>query len=703
MSLRDKAVDQLSRAEASKELAALAEEIAYHDRRYHLEDAPEINDAAYDALRGRNEAIEARFPDLKRMDSPSDKVGAPPGQTFAKVRHTVPMLSLGNAFDAGEVQEFVQRVRRFLNLSADMPVAFVAEPKIDGLSISLRYERGRLTNAATRGDGTEGEDVTRNVFEVPGIPRQIGGDRGGDAGPVPELLEVRGEIYMTRHDFADLNARRAEAGESLFANPRNAAAGSLRQLDPAVTAARPLSFLAYAWGAVSESLGDTLWAVRERFAAWGFPLSEPARLCPDTDALLAYYQELGSLRPELSFDVDGAVYKVDRQDLRTRLGFVHRAPRWAIAHKFPAEQAQTRLNDIQIQVGRTGALTPVAILEPVTVGGVVVSRATLHNEDEIKRKDARVGDLVVVQRAGDVIPQVVRVVEEQRPVNAAPFVFPDHCPECGSAAVRPEGEAIRRCTGGLICPAQAVERLKHFVSRDAFDIDGLGEKIITTFFKEGLVRQPANLFRLRKADEQSPTRLKDRPGWGEKSAENLFRAIEARREIDLDRFIYALGIRQIGQATARLLARTYHRFESFRAAMTQARDPSSQAWQDLVAINQIGDSMAADLVDFFAEEHNLSVLDDLLLEVTVRPFESEAVQASALSGKTIVFTGTLESMSRNEAKARAEALGAKVTGSVSAKTDYLVAGSDPGSKATKARDLGVTVLSEADWLALANG
>lgn len=693
MTLRDKPVAALSRDEAAAELAALAEEIAQHDRRYHQDDAPEISDAAYDRLRRRNEAIEARFPDLKRPDSPSDRVGAPPAPTFAKVRHAVPMLSLGNAFDDGEVLEFVARVRRFLNLPAEAELAFVAEPKIDGLSISLRYEQGRLRAAATRGDGTEGEDVTRNVFEVETVPQRI-------SGAVPDVLEVRGEIYMTRHDFAALNARRAEAGESLFANPRNAAAGSLRQLDPAVTAARPLSFFAYAWGEVSEALGETLWSVRQRFLDWGFPLNQPASLCTETDALLAYYRALETRRPELPFEVDGAVYKVDRQDLRTRLGFVHRAPRWAIAHKFPAEQARTRLNEIAIQVGRTGALTPVALLEPVTVGGVVVGRASLHNEDEIRRKDIRVGDLVVVQRAGDVIPQVVRVVAEERPPGTEPFAFPDHCPDCGSAAVRPEGEAIRRCTGGLICPAQAVERLKHFVSRDAFDIDGLGEKIITAFFKEGLVRQPGDLFRLRARDRDSPTRLKDRPGWGEKSAENLFNAIDARRAIALDRFLYALGIRQIGQATARLLARTYGRFETVRAAMTEAQDRDGQAWQDLVAINQIGDSMAADLVAFFAEDHNQRVLDDLLTEVTVRPFEAEAVQASALAGKTIVFTGTLEAMSRNEAKARAEALGARVTGSVSAKTDYLVAGGDPGSKATKARELGVTVLSEAEWLTL---
>lgn len=694
-SLREIAPEKLTQEEAAAELAALAAEIAAHDRAYYQEDAPTVSDAEYDALRRRNEAIEARFPELRRDDSPSRRVGAAPATGFRKVRHAVPMLSLGNAFADEDVQEFEARVRRFLSLKDEDRLEVVAEPKIDGLSCSLRYEGGRLVQAATRGDGTEGEDVTANVMTLADVPKTI-----ADA---PEVLEVRGEVYMDRAEFVKLNERRAERGEPLFANPRNAAAGSLRQLDPKVTARRPLGFFGYSWGELSSPLGDSQWAVRERLRSWGFRLNEPARLCADVQEMLDYYREIGLQRAELPFDIDGVVYKVNRLDWQDRLGFVSRAPRWAIAHKFPAEQAQTILRDIVIQVGRTGALTPVAILEPVTVGGVVVSRATLHNEDEIRRKDVRIGDTVVVQRAGDVIPQIVAVVPERRPEGATEYVFPEKCPECDSDAVRPEGEAVRRCTGGLICPAQAVERLRHFVSRDAFDIEGLGDKQIQAFFEDGRVRQPADIFTLEARERERLDKLVNKPGWGKKSVENLWRSIEARRTIALDRFIYALGIRQIGQATARLLARHYHTLEAWQKAMIEAADESTDAYVELTAIDQIGVSVARDLTAFFAEEHNLQVLERLKEQVTVEPFTAPRPVESPVSGKTVVFTGTLETMSRPEAKAKAESLGAKVAGSVSSKTDYVVVGADAGSKATKARELGVTTLTEQEWLALIGG
>ncbi len=694
------AVDELTPDQAAAELARLGREIARHDTLYHGEDRPEISDAAFDALRRRLEAIEARFPALVRADSPSRRVGAAPATGFAKVRHAVPMLSLANAFAPEEVAEFLARVRRFLALEADQPLTIVAEPKIDGLSLSLRYQDGALVQAATRGDGVEGEDVTANVRTIDEVPQTLAPD-----GAVPAVVEVRGEVYMTRDDFLALNARRRTADEATFANPRNAAAGSLRQLDATITAGRPLRFFAYSWGETSEPLGATLWQVRDRLAAWGFRLNAPARRCGSLDEMLALYREIEGARAGTAHDLDGVVYKVDRLDYRDRLGAVSRAPRWAIAHKFPAAQATTRLAEIKIQVGRTGALTPVALLDPVTVGGVVVTRATLHNEDEIARKDVRAGDTVVVQRAGEVIPQIVRVVVENRPADDAArprFAFPDRCPECDSLAVRDDGEVVRRCTGGLICPAQAVERLRHFVSRDAFDIDGLGEKIIETFWTEKLVRTPGDLFRLPETDATTTPRLQDRHGWGPKSAQNLFDAIAARRQIPLDRFIYALGIRQVGQATARLLARSYASLEAWRTAMIAAADRDGEAWHELTAIDQIGPSVADDLVGFFAEAHNLAVLDDLAAQLTVTPVAAPAAEAaSPLAGKTIVFTGTLATMSRGEAKARAEALGAKVTGSVSAKTDYVVVGADAGSKATKARDLGVATLTEEAWRALA--
>jgi DNA ligase (NAD+) len=692
--LRDIPVEDLTPELAAAELAALAREIAHHNRLYHQKDAPEIPDADYDALRRRNDQIELRFPELKRDDSPSLKVGAAPAAGFRKVVHEVPMLSLGNAFEPGEIDEFVARIRRFLNLPEDAPPELVAEPKVDGLSCALRYERGRLVLAATRGDGTEGEDVTENVRTIADVPQTLNG-------PAPEMLEVRGEVYMDRNEFMAFNARRAERGDPIFANPRNAAAGSLRQLDPRITAGRPLRFFGYSWGVVSERLAPTQWDMRARLEEFGFRLNKPSRLCAGARELLAYYAEIQQQRPDLPFDIDGVVYKVNRLDWQDRLGFVSRAPRWAIAHKFPAEQAQTRLKGIIVQVGRTGALTPVADLEPVTVGGVVVSRATLHNEDEIARKDVRIGDQVIVQRAGDVIPQIVGVVEALRPDGAEPYVFPHHCPVCGSEAPRDEGGVVRRCTGGLVCDAQAVERLRHFVSRDAFDIEGLGDKIIREFWDEGMVRRPGDIFRLRERDEKSLTRLKNHEGWGVRSAAKLFDSIEARRRIPLDRFIFALGIRQVGQATAKLLARHYLSLSHLRDCLEKARIHGSEEYGDLTNIEQIGPSVATDLLAFFGEAHNQEVLDDLLeAGVEVLDYVPPKAVTSAVAGKTVVFTGTLETVTRSEAKARAETLGAKVAGSVSAKTDYVVVGADAGSKAKRAQELGVTTLSEQEWLEL---
>lgn len=688
--LADTPVDTLTPPQAVEELERLAKAIAEADRLYHVEDAPELTDAEYDALRRRNAAIEARFPRLKRPDSPSDRVAPGPAEGFAKVRHSRPMLSLGNAFDAEDVREFDRRVRRFLNLDDNAPVELVAEPKIDGLSAALRYENGKLVQGATRGDGTEGENITRNLETLGDIPKTL-------PDGVPDVLEVRGEVYMRVDDFAALNDRQAEAGGKIFANPRNAAAGSLRQLDVRITASRPLKFFAYSWGEISEAVADTHWGFLEKLTAWGFVTNPLAKRCETVEAALAVYDAVAEERASLPYDIDGVVYKVNRLDWQARLGMVSRAPRWAIAHKFKAEQAETTLHTIEIQVGRTGALTPVARLEPVKVGGVTVSNATLHNEDEIHRKDIREGDRVIIQRAGDVIPQVVRVVVEKRSPDSQEFIFPVVCPECGSDAVRPEGEAIRRCTGGLICPAQAVERLKHFVGRDAFDIEGLGAKQVEAFWRDGLIARPGDLFRLARHRET----ILEREGWGEKSVDNLLAVIEDRRSIGLDRLVYALGIRQIGQATARLLAANYGTLEALRTAMVAAHDVESEAYADLVNIDQIGSSVAQDLTDFFAEAHNTDVLDDLAAELSIEAFAAPTADAnSPVAGKTVVFTGTLATMGRGEAKARAEALGAKVAGSVSKKTDYVVVGADAGSKAKKAEDLGVTILSEDDWLAL---
>jgi len=715
------AVEELGEREAAVELARLAAEIAKADRAYYQEDAPTISDADYDALRQRNAAIETRFPALIRPDSPSKRLGAAPSDKFAKVRHRVAMLSLDNAFADDDITGFVDRIRRFLGLPAEEQIAMTAEPKIDGLSSSLRYERGRFVLGATRGDGSEGEDVTRNLMTLDDVPKHVRG--------MPDVFEVRGEVYMSHADFTAMNERQAAAGKPLFANPRNAAAGSLRQLDPEVTRRRPLRFFAYTWGEVSELPGARQSEIYAALKRWGFPTNPLWRLCDTADELLAFYHEIERRRADLDYDIDGVVYKVDRLDWQERLGFVSRAPRWAIAHKFPPQQAQTVLQDIDIQVGRTGVLTPVAKLKPITVGGVVVSNATLHNEEEIARKDVRIGDTVVVQRAGDVIPQIVRVIVERRPRGAKPYVFPDRCPACGSHAVREVDEktgkleAARRCTGGLICPAQAVERLKHFVSRHAFDIEGLGATYLETLHEEGLLKDPSDIFRLperadevdrvlkKRRQELSELRTEAKDAAGDASAkktgakkskakdegkliQNLMAAIEARREIGLDRFIFALGIPHVGETTARLLARNFGTLDELRKSMK-----GEQALEDLDSIGGIGETMANEIVEFFREPHNIDVVDRLTKKVTATPLE-QAKADSPVSGKTVVFTGTLEKMTRNEAKARAESLGAKVAGSVSAKTDIVVAGPGAGSKLKQAQALGVQVVDEDGWLAL---
>ncbi len=671
----------------------LCETIRYHDRKYYSEDEPEISDAEYDGLRRELEELEAGYPELITPDSPTQTVGAAPSQGFKKVRHAVPMLSLSNAFGEEDVSQFLERVRRFLNLPEDEAIEVLAEPKIDGLSCSLRYEDGRLVMAATRGDGYEGEDITANVLTIGDVPAKL-------AGKAPRILEVRGEIYMRRDEFAELNRRQAEAGRPVFANPRNAAAGSVRQLDPKISASRPLHFFGYALGETSGVFANSQTEVRERLRDFGFEGAEPSGLCRSVREMMDIHQRTLEARPDLAYEIDGVVYKVNRKDWQERLGFVSRSPRWATAHKFPAEQAVTRLNKIDVQVGRTGALTPVARLEPITVGGVVVSRATLHNEDEIARKDIREGDMVVVQRAGDVIPQIVRVLAEKRENGTRPFPFPETCPVCDSLAIREEGEAARRCTGGLVCPAQAVERLRHFVSRDAFDIEGLGNRIIEDFWDKGLVRSPADIFHLEEKNRELEKPLQQWEGWGEKSVSNLFRAISERRVIPLERFIYALGIRHVGQATARKLAATYGSLAGLQSSATEAGDRESRAYAELLGIEDIGPNVAGEIAGFFAEEHNIRVLDELKAVLTIEDFKAPEITGSAVAGKTAVFTGTLTTMTRQEAKARAESLGVKVAGSVSAKTDYVIAGEDAGSKLSKARELGVTVLSELEWLEL---
>ncbi len=688
--------DRLTSAAAKRELARLAREIARHDSLYYVESAPELSDADYDALRRRNEAIEARFPELKRADSPSDRVGEPPASSFAKVRHSRPMLSLANALDDDDLAEFLTRIRRFLKLGEDDPVVLFGEPKIDGLSATLHYREGRLVLGATRGDGETGEDTTANLRTLRDLPHELTGP------DVPERLEVRGEVYIGLVDFAALNRERVADGEAPLVNPRNAASGGLRQLDPSLTAKRRLRFFAHGWGEVSEPVeghhGDFL----ARLDAWGFAVNPLARRCTDLAEARALHREIQAAREALDYEIDGVVFKVDRIDWQERLGAAGRAPRWAIAYKFPAEQAETVLSRITVQVGRTGALTPVAELEPVHVGGVTVSRATLHNEDEIARKDIRPGDRVMVQRAGDVIPQIVRVILDQRPAGSRPFATPTTCPECGSSAVRAPGEAVRRCTGGLICPAQALERLRHFVSRDAFDIEGLGAKQIEAFWAEERVRSPADIFDLEHRDGTEHAPLAERDGWGETSVANLFRAIDARRRIPLERFLYALGIRHVGQTTARLLARRYRTFDAWRAAMDAAAMPESDARVALIDIDGIGPVVAEALVDFVVEPHNSEILDALRARLDIEPFSAPDTE-SPVAGKTVVFTGTLQRMTRAEAKARAESLDAQVAGSVSKATDFLVAGEAAGSKLKKARELGVTVLTEDEWLAIASG
>lgn len=753
-------VDEMNEEQARRELARLAAFLGQANTAYHRADAPEISDAEYDAAKRRNAAIEARFPDLKRADSPSDQVGAAPSDGFGKITHVVPMLSLGNAFEDGDVSDFDDRIRKYLNMLPRDALLFTAEPKIDGLSLSLRYESGQLVYAATRGDGETGENVTENAKTIADIPQVLKG--------APEVLEVRGEVYMSHADFEALNARIVEKNVKLeaegkkpltvFANPRNAAAGSLRQLDPTVTRERPLKFFAYAWGDLSEPLADTQMGAIERLAALGFVTNDLTKLCDGPDALVAHYRDIEEQRASLGYDIDGVVYKVNDLALQGRLGFRSTTPRWAIAHKFPAELAWTRLEGIDIQVGRTGALSPVARLQPVTVGGVVVSNATLHNEDyiagrdskgEVIRggKDIRVGDWVQVYRAGDVIPKVADVDLKKRPEDALPYAFPDVCPECGSAAEREEGDAVRYCTGGLICPAQAIEKLKHFVSRKALDIEGLGAKQIEMFFDDEQlpIKTPADIFTLAQRDGANLTKLKNRKGFKDKSVANLFAAIEAKREIAFGRLLFGLGIRHIGETAAKDLAQHFGTWEkmavaaeaarpaalAWRAAdsaeeaeriaaakegrrgrIKEARDAAAakvdapfvarQAWDDLTGVDGIGAAVALSLTDAFANAQERAEIDRLIAMLTIEAPQAAATE-SPVAGKTVVFTGKLEKMTRDEAKVRAESLGAKVSGSVSGKTDILVAGPGAGSKAKKAADLGVETIDEDAWLTLIEG
>jgi len=689
----------LSEAQAMAELERLAGLLFKANNAYHNQDAPSISDAEYDALKKRNVAIEALFPALKRDDSPSEQVGAAPARGFAKVNHAVAMLSLSNVFDEKHVIEFDDRLRKYLGLGAQVPLAYTAEPKIDGLSLSLRYERGHLIQAATRGDGAEGENVTENARTIQDIPQHIDG--------APEILEVRGEVYMSHADFAALNDRQARAGEKAFANPRNAAAGSLRQLDATITKARPLCFFAYAWGELSKPLSQSQKGAIDQLAVFGFKTNALTAICDGPEEMNAHYRKIEQMRAGLGYDIDGVVYKVNDLALQGRLGFRSTTPRWATAHKFPAELAWTHLESIDIQVGRTGALSPVARLTPVTVGGVVVSNATLHNEDYIAGrdnkgavirdgKDIRMGDWVQVYRAGDVIPKVADVDLSKRLTTAYPFIMPDKCPECGSAAVRELGDAVRRCTGGLICPAQAVEKLKHFVSRTAFDIEGLGAKQVEQFHTDGWIAEPADIFTLRLRFGQGLQQLKNREGWGEKSAINLFDAIDDRRKIGLGRVIFALGIRHVGEAASNLLAAHYQEWSVFADAMRAAHEGNS-AMDELMSIDGVGPVMARSLTITFQQQAERDSIDRLIAHLNIQPADRPITDGSPVAGKTVVFTGTLEKMTRAEAKARAEALGAKVAGSVSAKTDIVVAGPGAGSKAKKASDLGIKVVDEDGW------
>ncbi|QSY93193.1 NAD-dependent DNA ligase LigA [Rhizobium bangladeshense] len=718
MSTEGSAVDTLTIEEAAAELERLAREIAHHDALYHGKDRPEISDADYDALKRRNDALEVRFPELIREDSPSRRVGAAPSVTFSPVVHARPMLSLDNTFSQEDVQDFVASVYRFLGRLPDQSIAFTAEPKIDGLSMSIRYENGRLTTAATRGDGTTGENVTANIRTIAEIPQEL--PKG-----VPAVVEIRGEVYMAKSDFLALNRQMEAEGKQTYVNPRNTAAGSLRQLDAKVTASRKLKFFAYAWGEMSEMPEDTQFGMVQTFKEWGFPVNPLMKRLNSVADILSHYDEIGLKRPDLDYDIDGVVYKVDSLELQQRLGFRSRSPRWATAHKFPAEQAFTEVEKIEIQVGRTGALTPVARLKPITVGGVVVTNATLHNEDYIKgignsgerirpeEHDIREGDTVIVQRAGDVIPQILDVVLEKRAANAKAYEFPRTCPVCGSHAVREVNEktgkmdSVRRCTGGFICRAQATEHLKHFVSRNAFDIEGLGSKQVDFFFENEdpslQIRTAPDIFTLEKRQAHSLTKLENIDGFGKVSVGKLYAAINERRSIALHRFIYALGIRHIGETTAKLLARSYGTYEAFATAMQEATPLSGDAWNDLNAIEGIGEVVARAMVEFYKEPRNIEVIGRLLEEVTPAEAEQPTTSGSPVAGKTVVFTGSLEKFTRDEAKARAESLGAKVAGSVSKKTDFVVAGPGAGSKLDKARELGVQTMDEDEWLALIGG
>ena len=682
-------------AEAKAKHAELSAEIAKHDKLYYADDAPIISDAEYDELRKANNAIEAQFSELVGADSPSVRVGAAPSARFAKIRHAVPMLSLDNAFSEEDVREFVGRIRRFLRLADDAEIAFSAEPKIDGLSMSLRYEGGALVSGATRGDGAVGEDVTANIKTLADVPKTLKGKS------VPAICEVRGEVYMSKRAFIELNKRQAEIGGQVFANPRNSAAGSLRQKDPSITASRPLGFFAYAWGEMSAMPAATQSGMIKWFESCGFKTNPLTRMCRSVESLLEFHREIEAQRATLDYDIDGVVYKIDRLDWQERLGYVSRNPRWAIAHKFPAEKATTLVKDIEIQIGRTGALTPVAKLEPVTVGGVVVQNATLHNEEEIKRLDVRVGDTVTIQRAGDVIPQVLGVVAEKRPRGAKPYEFPKKCPcplhtDVVRETIAGGAEGARaHCTGEFACPYQTIEHLKHFVSRRAFDIDGLGEKQIEFFYEQGWVKEPADIFTLEARDKD--IRLEEVEGFGETSVRNLFAAIAARRDIPLERFIYALGIRHVGETTALALARGYGSWDALHAACMKIVKGDEEAEQEMDALDQIGETVIESLRDYFGEEHNRRRVERLAKEVRIRDAEKPRAD-HALAGKTVVFTGSLEKMTRDEAKAAAERLGAKVSGSISKKTDLVVAGPGAGSKLAKARELGVETIDEEGWL-----
>ena len=718
MSAAPATIENMTIEDAAAELERLAREIARNDELYHGNDQPVISDADYDALKRRNDAIEARFPELIREDSPSRRVGAAPSVTFAPVVHARPMLSLDNTFSQEDVQDFVASVYRFLGRLPDQSIAFTAEPKIDGLSMSIRYENGKMVSAATRGDGTTGENVTANIRTIKEIPNTL--PKGAAA-----VVEVRGEVYMAKSDFLTLNKQMEAEGKQTYVNPRNTASGSLRQLDPKVTASRKLKFFAYAWGEMSDMPSDTQFGMVETFRTWGFPVNPLMRRLNSVADILAHYDDIGLKRPDLDYDIDGVVYKVDSLELQARLGFRSRSPRWATAHKFPAEQAFTTVEKIEIQVGRTGALTPVARLTPITVGGVVVTNATLHNADYIRGignsgerireddHDIRIGDTVIVQRAGDVIPQVLDVVMEKRPTGSVSYEFPKTCPVCGSHAVREVNEktgkvdAVTRCTGGFICRAQATEHLKHFVSRNAYDIEGLGSKQVDFFFESDdpslQIRTTPDIFTLEKRQAGSLTKLENIEGFGKVSVGKLYAAINERRSIALHRFIYALGIRHVGETTAKLLARSYGTYDAFETAMREAAPLSGDAWNDLNAIEGIGEIVARAIVEFYKEPRNVEVISRLLAEVTPEVAEQPVTSGSPVAGKTVVFTGSLEKFTRDEAKARAESLGAKVAGSVSKKTDILVAGPGAGSKLDKARELGVQTMDEDEWLAMIGG